>query len=548
MTRDELLAPPDYVPTLPNTFRLGADNFGSRIMMVQGERRLTFRDAERQSAILARRLLAAGVGKGTRIGVLMPNSPDWVVTFLAITRIGAIAVLISTLYQRRELAWVIRHADLHALFMADAFLSHDYVGRLEEIAPDLREQTSERPLLLEALPFLRTAYVWGDNVPAWAVDARTMLREDPQAADEAWLTAVEQAVTPADLALLIYTSGTTADPKGVIHSHGPVVRRSYATRSGRRYTPDSRILVLGPFCWVAGLLAFFVSWNMGSCIVIPVTPKQEDVAAAAIAEDVTEISAQPALIKHLREYLALHDLTPGPGLADYFDGPREANGEPVPANRQSRGLGMTETIAMHSFEPGGVMPPDKVGAFGRAVPDIERAIRDFETGETLGPNQEGQLWLRGPGMMQGMYKKERHEVFDADGFYATGDICSIDEDGYLYFRGRKGEMIKTTGANVSPREVELALEAFPDVQEAGVFSLPGEGHDEIVAAVVAPRGEVKIDADELRRRLRQDISSFKVPKIIHIVPIEHLPRTGSGKLNKRVVKETLLRGEPLVRA
>ena len=547
MTREELLAPPDYVPTLPNTFHNGADKFGSRLMMVYGEQRLTFRDAERRSAVLARQLLASGVGKGTRIGVLMPNSIDWVITFLAITRVGAVAVLLSTLYQRRELAWVIQHADLHALFMADGFLNHDYVGRMEEIAPSLGAQSSDRPLLMEALPYLRTVYVWGDKVPAWGVDARARAQKEPRGVDEAFLKAVEQNVTPADLAVLIYTSGTTADPKGVIHTHGVVVRRTHTARSARACTPERRVLVLGPFCWVAGLNTFFFGLHLGYSIVIPVTPKLEDVSAAALEHDVTDISAQPALIRNLREYLALNHLEPGPDLKAFFEGPSDEHGQPVPANRQSRGLGMTETVAMHSFEPGGVMPPDKPGAFGRAVPEIERAIRDFGTGERLGPDEEGELWMRGPGMLHGMYKKERHEVFDADGFYATGDICRIDQDGYLYFRGRNSEMIKTTGANVAPREVELALEAYPEIQEAGVFALPGDGLDETVAAVVAPAPDARIDPEELRRRLRQDISSFKVPKVIHIVPLEHLPRTGSGKLNKRAVKDTLLRGESLIR-
>lgn len=544
MTREELVAPPDYVATLPNCFHAAADRFESRILMTHKGEQLSFRDAERRSAVLARRLLASGVGKGTRIGVLMPNSIEWVVTFLAITRIGAVAVLLSTLYQRRELAWVIRHADLHALFMADRFLSHDYVARLEEVAPDIRGQSSAAPLFLDAFPYLRAVHVWGDQVPPWGVDVRRSMSDEPPV-DEELLKQVEASVVPADLALLIYTSGTTADPKGVLHTHGPVIRRTHATRSGRTYTSDSRVLVLGPFCWVAGLLTFFIGLHLGYRVVIPDTPKLEDVARAALENDVTELSAQPALIKQLREHMALHGLEPGPGLTTYFAGPRDENGEPVPANRQSRGLGMTETMAMHSFEPGGVMPPDKSGAFGRAVPDIERVIRDFDTKEDLPANQEGELWLRGPGMMQGMYKRERHEVFDVDGYYATGDICRIDEDGFIYFRGRNSEMIKTVGANVSPREVELALEAYPDVQEAGVFAMPGEGLDEIVAAVVAPRGDAKLDADELRRRLRQDISTFKAPKIIHIVPMEHLPRTGSGKLNKRAVKDTLLRGESL---
>ena len=546
MTRDELLQPPDYVHTLPNTFRNAVEKFGSRTMVVCGDRRLTFQEMEQQSAILARHLLASGVGKGARIGLLMPNTPEWGVAFMAITRIGAVAVLISTLYQRRELAWVARYADLHGLMMADAFLNHDYVARLEEVAPEIREQSSERPLLLEELPYLRTVYVWGDNIPAWAVDGRALLRQEPEGVGESLLRAVEDNVTPADFAVLIFTSGTTADPKGVMHSHGAIVRRSHATRSGRGYTQDSRILVLGAMCWVAGLNPFCIAWHVGASVVTPVTPKIEDVAAVAIGEDVTFIAAQPAILKQLQEYLAAAQIEQGPALKLFYEGPRDQDGELLPEGRWSRGLGMTETVAMHSFEPYGCIPADKAGAFGRSVPDIERVIRDFNTGEVLGPNEEGQLWMRGPGVMLGLYKKERHEVFGPDGFYATGDICRIDEDGYLYFRGRNSEMIKTTGANVSPREVELALEAYPDVREAGVFGMPGEGRDEIVVAVVSPKGEAKLDPEELRRRLRQDISSFKTPKVIHIVPMEYLPRTGSAKLNKRAVKETLLRGEPLI--
>ncbi|MDB5471517.1 MAG: hypothetical protein JWR84_3077 [Caulobacter sp.] len=545
MTRDELMAPPPYEPTLPSLFADSTARFGDLPLIITGARSMTFAQADARSRIMAANLLAQGVGKGTHIGILGPNSPDWIAAFMAVTRIGAMAVLISTLYQRRELGWLLRHADLHGLIMVDGFLSHDYVARLEEIAPSIAEADGAAPLMLPELPFLRRVWVWGDRVPRWARRA-VELDSPPSPAAAGLVQAAETNVAPADLAVLMYTSGTTADPKGVFHNHAGVVVRSHTVRSSRWAGTKTRVLTLGPFCWAAGFLTMLHALHNGSCLVTAVTPKTADVMAAAVEGEVNQISAQPALIRQLQEALDLAGKPVAPGLAAFLAGPVDEAGQAIPAERQSRGLGMTETVSMHSFEPGSVMPAEKATAFGRGVPEIERRIRDPQTHIWLDADQDGELCLRGPGLFQGMYKKQRHEVFDADGWYATGDLCRIDADGYLFFHGRGSEMIKTTGANVAPREVELALEAYPDVQEAGVFGLPGEGRDEIVVAVVAPIAGASLDADELRRRLRGDISSFKAPKVIHIVPLERLPRTGSGKLNKRLVKERLMRGEDLM--
>jgi acyl-CoA synthetase (AMP-forming)/AMP-acid ligase II len=544
MTRDELMAPPAYEPTLPNLFSDSMARYADLPLIVTGARRMTFAQADARSRTIAANLLAQGIGKGTRVGILCPNNPDWIAAFMAVTRIGAMAVLISTLYQRRELGWLLRHADLHGLIMVDGFLSHDYVARLEEIAPSIAGGDGAAPLMLPELPFLRRVWVWGDRRPAWARGAAE-LEAPPTPRAAALVDAAQANVAPADLAVLMYTSGTTADPKGVFHNHAGVIR-SHTVRSSRWGGTATRVLTLGPFCWAAGFLTMLHALHNGSCLVTAATPKIADVTAAAIDGDVNQISAQPALIRQLREALDLAGKPIAPGLAAFLAGPLDEAGRPVPPERQSRGLGMTETVAMHSFEPGSIMPADKPAAFGRGTPDIERRIRDPQTHAWLGVDQDGELCLRGPGLFPGLYKKQRQEVFDADGWYATGDLCRIDADGYLFFHGRGSEMIKTTGANVAPREVELALEAYPDVQEAGVFGLPGEGRDEIVVAVVAPAAEARLDADELRRRLRGDISSFKAPKVIHIVPLERLPRTGSGKLDKRLVKERLMRGEDLM--
>jgi acyl-coenzyme A synthetase/AMP-(fatty) acid ligase len=533
------MEPPDYPATIASLLHHAVAVHGEREFVVSGEARTTFAQAERGSAQLAARLLAAGIGKGTRVGILMPNTPDWAVVFLAVTRIGALAVLISTTYQRRDLAHVLRHGDIDTLFMAGKFLNHDYVARLEEIAPELRGQEGVGDLRCPSLPLLRRVYVWG-AWPGWGRSAEELLEWRPAAGDEL-LRAVEAQVTPADLCLVIYTSGSTAAPKGIVHAHGPIVRRPHIVRGQKMYEADDRLLQLGPFCWVGGVLSLLWALEIGLCVVCPPDPKTETVVATIAREKPTRIQAQPGQIKLLRAHPGVAAMDPA--TVRFLDGERGADGELIAEDRFSRGLGMTETVAMHSLELWGEMAPDKVGAFGRGAPDIERRIRDPETGDWLGPDREGELWVRGPGVLNGLYKEDRAEVFDADGFYPTGDRCRIDADGFLYFLGRSGEMIKTGGANVSPREVEAAIEAYPEVEEAGVFALPGEGHDQMVAAVVIVRPGTKLSPDDLRQRLRGEISAFKIPKLVFVETYEATPRTRSGKLDKRQFAKAVIAGE-----
>ena len=162
---------PSYSPTLPEMIRHLAERFGDRDMVALGDRRLTFREAERESARLARGLLAAGIGKGTRVALLMPNGPDWVLAWLAICRIGAICVPLSTFLRERELVWNLRHADVHTLLTCDRYLNHDYVQRLERAVPELSGQKSG-PLFLRSLPYLRSVRVWGRCDRPWARGAR----------------------------------------------------------------------------------------------------------------------------------------------------------------------------------------------------------------------------------------------------------------------------------------------------------------------------------------------------------------------------------------
>ncbi len=189
------------------------------------------------------------------------------------------------------------------------------------------------------------------------------------------------------------------------------------------------------------------------------------------------------------------------------------------------------------------MPFGKAGSFGRKLAGMERLIVDPETGTVLPVGQRGELYIRGQHMMIGYYGKERWEFLTRDGFFPTGDLAMIDEDGYCWFFGRGGEMIKTSGANVAPQEVEVALLACDGVREGVVFGLPDEDKGEIVVAVVAPTPGNEPSAETLRQKLRETISPYKVPQSIAFLAHEDIPRTPSGKPIKHKLREMLFSGK-----
>ena len=223
------MAFPDFEPSVPAMLRTLAERYGPRELLVVGEQRIRYAQAEAESALLARGLLAEGIGKGTRLGLLLPNGPEWVFAWLAAARIGALVVPLNTFSRARELRFVLRHADVDTLLTAGHFLSHDYLALLEECAPELAHGARE-PLRLRELPYLRRVRVFGPCDRPWAREGpgrlRALAAETP-GADAALLRAVEDGVTPADLLTLVYTSGSAADPKGVVLSHGTVVRHAH---------------------------------------------------------------------------------------------------------------------------------------------------------------------------------------------------------------------------------------------------------------------------------------------------------------------------------
>lgn len=526
----------EFVPTLPALLRAAARDHAEREFLVMGEQRLTYSQAERQSAELARGLLALGLGKGSRVGLLMSNSPDWVVAFGAAARTGSLCVLFSTFFQAPEISWCIRHNDVDTLLVQADYIGNDYLDRLERALPGLAEQTSPE-LFLPEHPYLRRIIVWGKCDRHWALQGPEALKEAanrrPQI-DDHFLEQIEANIAPADSLLTICTSGTTAEPKAVVHTHGVALRITHAFLDYLDLRGHDRNYTGQAFFWIGGLnVNLLPAMYVGACLVFSHTPDAEEIADVIQRERVTRLSLWPAQILAIREVANRK----GCDLSSVRSGlgePRDEYGEVIPVDRRIGGvMGMTESFGMHSIEKRTVpVPHGKGGTWGRHLPGVERKVVDRETGATVPPGVEGELYIRGYTLMQGYYKKEREQTFTRDGFFATGDLVKIDEDDFIYFTGRSTEMIKTSGANVSPREVEIALQKYPEVREAIVFGMPDAVRGEIVVAVlVAAAGKVADPAD-LTARLRRDISNYKVPHRMVLIPFDDIPRTGSAKPRK----------------
>jgi len=525
---------------VPDWIRGLAERHGARELIVGDAGRLDYTEAEARSARMARALLEAGVGKGAHVGICFPNGPDWVTAWLAVTRIGAIAVPLNTFFKARELGWMLRHGDVSVLLTAARLGGNDYLARLVEAAPELA-RAKPGALRAASLPLLRRVFAFG-GAGGFAEPGESLFDGplDP-AFDEVLLRAVESCVEPSDALMILYSSGSTSDPKGAVHAHGSVLRHSRNLAELRRVRRDDRLWSPMPFFWVGGIVfSLLGGMHAGACLLV---------------EDVFEPGKTLAMLERERATVAVGWPHFGKALLEHPDFPKRdlsalrAGNIPgllppsvLPPDPELRpnGLGMTETCGPHTYTGEGPLPEERRSCFGAAVPGVEHKIVDPETGRVLGPGEVGEICVRGASLMQGLYKRERSETFDADGYYHTGDAGLFTADGLLYFKGRLGEMIKSGGANVTPSEVESVLMAFPEVKGAFVVGVADAARGENVAAAILLEPGAALAADELRARAKTELAAYKVPRHVWIVAEQAaLPFTDSGKIDKRRLRVLL---------
>jgi acyl-CoA synthetase (AMP-forming)/AMP-acid ligase II len=516
----------DEALTIDRLVRLRAASNGPKPCVIDPATRISYGELDTTTRDMAAAFVEAGVGKGTRVGLIMPNSVRWVQVAVALTRIGAVLVPLSTLLQTRELVAQLRVASVQALISVPEFRGHRYADELQaELATPV---SGDRMLQCPKLPALR--HVWtadhvaslgGSDAAAGIVDALTA------------------TVTASDPMVIMFTSGSSGPPKGVVHSHGNALA---AVRSGLRarcIDADTRLYLPMPFFWVGGFGSGILSALLaGATLVTEEIPQPENTLRLLERERVTLLRGWP----DQAETLARQADSVGADLSALRPGsleallPPEQRGKP---GARAKLFGMTETFGPYCGYPVDTdMPRSAWGSCGRPFDGIEVRIVDSDSGEPVRTATIGMIQVRGPHTLRGVCRRSREDLFTPDGFYPTGDLAHLDADGFMFYHGRSDDMFKVSGATVYPSEVEQALRTIDGVDNAIVTNVAGASGDCVGAAVVCDTTAMTVA--QLRSSAGKLLSSFKVPSVWLLVDSDDaIPRGSTGKVDITRLRETL---------
>jgi acyl-CoA synthetase (AMP-forming)/AMP-acid ligase II len=509
---------PGEAVTIGEVLRTQARGRSDHPLLICDAERLTYAEAERLSALTARGLIGLGAGKGTHVGLLYANGADFVVGMLAATRIGAVVVPFSTFATAREMREQLIDSDTQILLSAASFRSHDYVRRLTDVVPGMTIDSDSR-LFSTAAPQLRHVIV----------DVARLQRR-AESVDEALLSAMEDDVEGCDAATIVYTSGTTSAPKGVLHTHASLVDHQRNLNAVRHLTASDKLFCNSPLFWIGGLgFALLASLVAGASLVCSNADDPGRTLDLLEAEQPTVTNGFAAGVRHLAQHPSFPDRD--------VSSMRRGNLYPImarevrPHDPQLRHnmLGLTEAGSVVLISADDTDQPEhRRGSFGTPAPGIDAKLIDPDTQLTVEAGAPGELCIRGPCVMLRYYTRSREECFDADGWLHTGDLAATDNEGFFYYLGRRGSMIKTAGANVSPREVEQTIATISG-GTAHVFGIPDPDRGQAVAAVVVVDDAVDFDEADLRRKLAIELSAYKIPTRLAVLSPAEVPLLASGK-------------------
>ena len=519
-----------------------AGRFGEQDALVFPDRRISYAALDARARRWGKAFVAMGIEPGQNVGILLPTRPEFVEVLFGIAMAGAVAVPLNARYQAHELAFVVGDADLVTIVttgrVADAV---DFSTRLLAAFPELADVDPEA-IALPAAPKLRRMVCLDAPCPLFMLSQEAALAQGDHI-DDATLDGRIAAVDPADTALILYTSGTTANPKGALISHRAIVGNS--RNLGIRYAAGTQDRVWSPLpiFHIAGILTMTMIFSVGGAY-LTVSYFDAGTALEMLARERATI-AYPSFVTIMQDLIthptfASTDLSALRVMNSNFAVQplwiKEAVGKAMPHTIQVGTYGLTEgagTVSTSNLDDSYEV---RTGRCGVALDEWEIRIVDQDSGEDCAPGERGEIVLRGPNMLKGYYNApEKTAEVIRDGWFYTGDIGSIDAGGNVMFHGRTKDMLKVGGENVAAAEIETMLQTHPAVKLAQVVGLPDARYVEVPAAFVELADDGAADEAELIAHCKGKLAGFKVPRHIRFVT--------SWPMSTSKIQKFRLRGE-----
>ena len=494
-----------------------------------------------------RALMALGIEKGDHVAVWGQNVPEWVTLQFATGKVGAVLVTINPAYKSHELKYVLEQSDAAALFLTEGVKGADFLQILQDAVPDLS---------VDALPFLENIVLMGaeppEDLPVMSFE-EFLERGEGISAQE--LHERQASLEAGDVINMQYTSGTTGFPKGVQLTHTNIVKNAFYIGECMKLGPEDRVCIPVPFFHCFGCVLGTLNTVTHEATMVPVESFDPlEVLKAVDQERCTALLGVPTMFIAELEH---EDF-------DHYDTTSLRTGimagSPCPIEVMKKVvdvMGADEiTIAYGQTESSPVITQTRtddslerrVATVGRKLPDVEVKIVSVDTGEEVGPGEQGDLCTRGYHVMRGYYKMEERtsEVIDEEGWLHTGDLAVMDEDGYVRITGRAKDMIIRGGENIYPREIEEFLYTHPEISDVQVYGVPDDKYGEQVAAAVKLRQDSDLTSEDVRDYCRENIALYKVPEYVDFV--QEYPMTASGKIQKYKLREAAVERHDLEEA
>ena len=516
--------------TMGTALRAAAARAGNQTFIVEAdgqERRYSFQEFDAMVDDLARGLLGLGLKRGDLLALWVTNTPEWVLVWLAAARIGVALAPINTRYKTDEAAYIIRQSEAKALIAMDRFWDIDYLAMIDEMQP--------------SLPELETIVIWGETAPPGKMALEALMVAGAKSSID--LAAAEAAVTTDDPLIIVYTSGTTGQPKGAVHSH-VTLRNAQNLCRAMHIEPGDVVLGHMPFYHVAGAIAGLQPALLQAGTLVTMAEWNPGHALAVIARE--RVNILGGIPTHFIDLIDQKRVDPVDTtcLKSAWIGGADVSPTVASAAYDVLGLdalmavyGMTETTActtLARFED-----PLEITCDNRGLPigDYEVQVVDVETRMPLPPGQDGEVCVRGHIVMLGYYRDAdaTAAAIDADGWFKTGDLGRFDADGYLKITGRAKEMFIVGGSNAYPAEIERVLQAHVAVKQAVVVGAPHPRLGEVCYAYVQLEDGEAEDDGAITAWCKTRLADYKVPRTIEF--LDDFPRTTTGKIQRFILAD-----------